>query len=320
MKVFIYGDQVFSTDMAWGYEKLGHEASVISPMTVRDLDTLISIGQPDLIMTVGTPSFFKPEMLEHIGNRSGYPGKVIHWDTDGVTWMDIELRHIQLMKPEIVFTVCPEMLELLRGKGIRSEFLHYAYNPNVHKPGPKAPEIEGQTAFVGAAYPTVISRFPDHYRRRSLDILFKPLLDSGHRIDFYGGREHKNVIYDLYQWSLPDEWLHDYVPYNQTSRIYRSCLFNLVTQNHEHTVTKRVFEILGSGGFALSLENTAVKELFCPGRDLLVSSSPQETLALIGHYGSHPAEYEKIRENALIAAQDHTYEKRAGLILGTIKG
>jgi spore maturation protein CgeB len=320
MKIFIYGDRVFSNDMAWGFCALGHEAVVIAPGSVQDIDALMSGGQPELLMTLGTPSYFKPELLEHIGKRGGNSAPVIHWDTDGITWSDIETRHIELLKPEFVFSVCPEMLGLLSGRGIRCAPLHYAYNPAVHFPGPKAPEFEGQIVFVGAAYPTVINKYPEHYRHRSLDVLVKPLLENGYRLEFFGDREHKNVIHNLYGWTVPEDWVHSYVPYDQTSRIYRSCLFNLATQNHEETITKRVFEILGSGGFALSFENTAVKQLFTPGRDLVASSSPEETLELVRFYGSHQEEYETIRENALIAARDHTYDKRAQYILDTLKG
>jgi spore maturation protein CgeB len=90
---------------------------------------------------------------------------------------------------------------------------------------------------------------------------------------------------------------------------------NLVTQNHEHTITKRTFEILGSGGFALSSDNTAIRELFVPGRDLAVSSSPEQTLELVRYYKEHPDEWRKVRDSAVLSVQNHTYKQRAEFIV-----
>jgi len=93
----------------------------------------------------------------------------------------------------------------------------------------------------------------------------------------------------------------------------------LVTQNHAHTITKRTFEILGSGGFALSADNEAIRELFVPGRDLIVSASPNETMELVHYYEKNPDEWKKIRENAVISVEKHTYKQRAEYILELLK-
>ncbi len=318
MNVMIFGDRLFSKDMAWGFAGLSHQAQTAFPKTVQETDACLS-SEPDLLITVGSPAYFAPAVLERIGQRPVPSMKCVHWDTDGITWANIEMKMIQTLQPDYVFTICPEMLALLKAKGIPSDLLFYAYSPLTHHPGSAAAEYADQIAFVGAAYPTVIAQYPHHYRRRSLDTLFKPLLDGGYRVDFYGDNDHRQVIKSLFGFDLPNNWLHERQPYEDTWRIYHSCAINLVTQNNEHSLTKRTFEILGSGGFALSYGNDAIRQLFVPGRDLVVSSSPKQTLELVEYYVQHPDARNLIRSNALISIRNHTYLKRAECIVSRVK-
>jgi spore maturation protein CgeB len=89
----------------------------------------------------------------------------------------------------------------------------------------------------------------------------------------------------------------------------------LITQNHEQTITRRTFEILGSGGFGLSCANTAVKNLFGASGGLAISSSSNETLELLEYYRNNMDAYEKVRKNAVISVQKHTYKERAEEII-----
>ena len=316
MNVLIIGDRLFSIDLAWGFEMLSHHAKAVFPKTVQELDAYLDEA-PDLLITVGSPIYYATEVLERLRQRPVPSTKYAHWDTDGITWAELEMNMIQKLQPDFVFTVCPEMLSLLKDKGIPSDLMHYAYSPISHHSGPIA-DSAGQIAFMGNGYSTVIAKYPHHYRRRSLDTLFKPLLDGGYRIDFYGDRDHRLVLKSLYNFDLPNDWYHGQLPYEDTWRIYNSCTINLVTQNNEHSLTKRTFEVLGSGGFALSYENAAIKEMFVTGRDLVVSSSPKQTLELVAYYLKHPDARKTIRNNALLSIQNHTYHKRAEYIVSRL--
>jgi spore maturation protein CgeB len=83
---------------------------------------------------------------------------------------------------------------------------------------------------------------------------------------------------------VPIEWFKGTIPYAKTCDIYNSSFINLITQNHEQTITRRTFEILGSGGFGLSCYNTAIKDMFGNSGALAISSSPEETLDLVVYY------------------------------------
>lgn len=315
MKILIYADSYFSHDITWGFAQLGHEVKQIAPNSPAEAKDIMIAEAPDLLFTAGSPTYYNEDILEYLGSRPVKEVKYIHWDTDGITWLDIEMQHINFLKPDMVFTVCPDMLAHLRKQDILCAMLPYAFCPESHYPGPIEPEHTGRIAFVAGAYGIVLEQFPQHYRRISMDVLIKPLLDNYCRVDFYGDIYHKDVIKSLYNFNVPLEWVHPRMPYSETWQVYNSCAINLVTQNHEHTITKRTFEILGSGGFALSYANTAVQEFFKPGIDLEISSSPEETTEKVAYYLKNTQAYNKIRQNAIKSVQHHTYKQRAQLVM-----
>ena len=111
------------------------------------------------------------------------------------------------------------------------------------------------------------------------------------------------------------DWFKGTIPYEKTCDVYNNSFVNLITQNHDQTITRRTFEILGSGGFGLSCYNTALKNTFGDGSALAISNSPEDTLDILEYYRNNPDEYLKIRKNAAMSVQNHTYKERAELII-----
>jgi spore maturation protein CgeB len=253
--------------------------------------------------------------------------KYMHWDTDGIsstTYLSasgdgIEMDVIYLSKPDLVLTMCPEMLEYLKKKNIPAEMMYYAYSPVSHRPLIISSPGIHQINLLGTSYIGFYKFRPNHYRYASLKILLKPLLEKDYDVHIYGDEGYRPLVKDLLGIDAPESIFHRYIPYEMTCAVYNGSLINLVTQNHDQTITKRTFEILGSGGFALSANNAAIKNLFEPGRDLEVSSSPEQTLEIVEHYLNKPDELKRVRENALISVQNHTYKQRAEFILELVK-
>ncbi len=326
MKVLLFGNKIFSVDMLWGFLQAGCDARIISAVTASQMDKILSDLSPDLLITFGAPLEFKHDVLELIGNRAPSHMKYIHWDTDGISSQyfrsisgdGIEMDIIYLAKPDLVLTICPEMLELVRSKNFACERMHFAYGPTSHYPVKTIYEADmGKYLInlVGCSYFMIVQAHPDHYRYVSLEILLKPLLENNYQVHFYGDRGYQSVIKTVLNIDVPSQYFHGYMPYERTNHLYNSSFINLVTQNHKQTVTKRTFEILGAGGFVLSPDNAGIRELFTPGKDLAVSSSPEQTLELVEFYKTHPDEYRQIRENAFLSVQNHTYKQRAEYIL-----
>ena len=327
MKVFIWGNKLFSLDMLWGFQQAGCEARVIQADTAEQMRSILEDSKPDLLLSMGAPTELKRGALEYVGQRQASSMKYIHWDTDGISSMyynsvsgdGIEMDVIYLSRPDLILTMCPEMREYLRGKNYACEMMHYAYSPISHRPLPGYGNDKYYINLIGNSYLEFFRRFPNHYRYTSIKILLKPLLENGYQVHFYGDTGYRPLIKILLNVDVPEVYFHRYLPYERTCAAYNSSFINLVTQNHEQTITKRTFEILGSGGFALSSDNSEIRKLFVPGRDLAVSSSAEQTLELVRYYKENPDAWRKVRENAPVSVQSHTYRQRAEFILELIK-
>ena len=327
MKAVIYGNSLFSHDLAWGFEQIGWESYVVSPLSEQDMDDILTRHTPNLVITLGAPLEFKRNVLAYLSKRITPEMKYVHWDTDGISSKyytstsgeGIEMDVIYMSKPDIVFTMCPEMLELIRGKGIVAHRLDYAFSPLRHHPDTLPNEYNGQISLLGHAYVEIVKHCPEHYRFKSLGYLVRPLLQAGYKIDFYGeANRYRNLLRILFGDDVSGEMFHDYLRYIYTYKLYSGAFINLATQNHMHTVTKRTFEILGSGGFLLSADNAAIKELFVAGKDFEASSSAEQTIEIIEFYKKNPDRYNAVCASGLEAAQKHTYKQRAEYIVSKL--
>ena len=322
MKVLLLSmDPIFVDDVAWGFESLGHVVLSMQPASPADYDQILQQFQPELIMTLGSPAYYKNvDLLMHIGNRQGGGAPpLIHWDTDGITWRDLEISLIKKVNPDFVFTICPDMLGILEENRIPCAMLPYAFSPKTHFQGSKATEYGGMITFVGNAYSEMVCTHPEHLRTKSIAALIKPLLQNNEKVDFWGDVGHAYVMRQAMDCYVPSVWLHGPCPYRRTYEIYSSCFINIVPQNHKHHLTKRTYEILGSGGFILTLDTPEIRRLFTPGKELEVSASSEQTLEIVSYYRKNPESYSKVRECALLAAQNHTYRERAAFIIEKLK-
>lgn len=315
-KVAIYCDKLYAGDILWGFAAAGCEATIIAPASIAAFELLVEKLNPDILVLSSYMGYFKQPMLTHIGSRNSPHYKCVCWDTEGVGQYDLQMTGFELAKPDVVFSICPEMLERLKSKGIPCERLDFAYNPAIHFPKPITENDQYTISLVGNAWLRYAMYHPAHFRySKAIHIVLKPLIENDYTIDFYGTTEYKQVINKFLNLDVPIEWFKGTVPYERTCDIYNSSFVNLITQNHERTITRRTFEILGSGGFGLSCNNTAVQDMFGGSGGLAISNSYQDTLDLLNYYKNNPDEYRKVRENAVISVQNHTYKERAEAIL-----
>jgi spore maturation protein CgeB len=327
MKVLLWGNKLFTIDMLWGFQQLGCEAKIIQAETVEQIQNILDDEKADLLITMGAPTEFKCSALEYVGKRPPTSMKYIHWDTDGISSTyfrsvsgdGIEMDVIYLSKPDLILSMCPEMCDFLQKKNYTCEMMYYAYSPISHRPMSGYDNDKYYINLIGISYVEFFMYNPNHYRYKSIKILLKPLLENGYEVHFYGDTGYRPLIKMLLDIDVPELYFHRYLPYERTSAAYNSSFINLVTQNHDQTITKRTFEILGSGGFALSSDNSELRKLFVPGRDLALSSSPEQTLELVRYYKENPDAWRKVRENGLKSVENHTYKQRAEYILELIK-
>lgn len=309
--------------MLWGFQQAGHSVRIARASTAGEVEEELARADADILLTLGAPLEFSREVLEFIGGRQKPHYRHIHWDTDGVSSTlyqslsgdGIEMDFIYAAKPDLVLSICPDMCDIIRKKGFPCEIMHYAYSPVSHRPLTGFDSGRQDINLIGNSYYSFAKFFPKHFRYQSLGILLKPLLENGYPVRFWGDNAYGRLIKEMFGIDVPAECFHGYMPYEMTCAAYNGGFINLVTQNHDRTITKRTFEILGSGGFALTSDNSAIRELFVPGRDLAVSSSPRQTLELVEYYKENPGEWRKVRDNAVLSVRDHTYKQRAEFIV-----
>ncbi len=316
-KVVIYCHTLYAGDILWGFAAAGCDAQIITPASTENFDKLMEEVNPDLLILSSCMDYFQHSMLQHIGSRNSSEYKCVCWDTEGVGQLDLQITAFELIKPDMVFSICPQMLVKLKGKSIPCEKLDFAYNPTIHYP--KTLSENDNISLVGNAWLWYASAYPDHFRySKAMPILIAPIIEHHYKIDFYGTTEYKPVIKMFLNLDVPIEWFKGTVPYERTCDIYNNSFINLITQNHEHTITRRTFEILGSGGFGLSCYNTAIDKLFGTSGGLAISKSPKETLELLEYYRNHKDAYQKVRKNAVISVQNQTYKERAEEIISKV--
>jgi spore maturation protein CgeB len=318
-KVAIYSDKLYAGDILWGFTAAGCETQIITPTSIEIFDKLMEEKQPDLLILSSHMGYFQHSMLNHIGSRNSPNYKCVCWDTEGVGQFNLQMTGFELSKPDMIFSICPEMLETLKSKSIPCERLDFAYNPTIHNPKSISVNENNTISLVGNAWLWYANHYPAHFRySKAIPIILKPLIENNYKIDFYGSTEYKPVIKKFLNLDVPIEWFKGPIPYEKTCDIYNSSFINLITQNHEQTITRRTFEILGSGGFGLSCYNTAIKNMFGNSGGLAISNSSKETLDLVEYYRNNMDAYKKVRENAVISVQNHTYKERAEEIINKI--
>jgi spore maturation protein CgeB len=318
-KVAIYCHNLYAGDILWGFTAAGCEAQVIRPYSIENYEKLMGEINPDLLILSSSMDYFQHSMLRYIGSRKSTKYKYVCWDTEGVGQLLLQMTGFELSKPDMIFSICPEMLERLKTKSVPCARLDFAYNPTIHYPKSISANQNNAISLVGNAWLWYANYYPAHFRySKAIHIILKPLIENNYKIDFYGTTEYKPVIKRFLDLDVPVEWFKGPISYERTCDIYNHSFVNLITQNHEQTITRRTFEILGSGGFGLTCSNTAVKNMFGTSGGLAISNSSKVTLELLEYYRNNIDAYIKVRENAVLSVQNHTYKVRAEEIISKI--
>jgi len=294
-----------------GFRDAGHDALVSGTLTQTNIPGLIAEYRPELIVMLGWTEehagIKRKWIREHVAT-SGIP--FVYWATeDPIHVRVLTVPFIKQVRPNFVFTVSKEMVPYYESLGFPAAHLDFGYHPRVHKRAEKADGYSCSVAVVANAYPGVIQVYPQFYRLQSLRTLISPLLKAGIRVDFWGTRW--NEMADILGFRPPKEFLHGYLPYPEAYKVYNSADIVLGLQNTTSQVTMRTYEILGSGGFLLTSDTPAVTELFEPGRHLVVSKSPEETVEKVRYYLDHPQERAEISRGGQAAVACHSYKHRA---------
>ncbi|MBU8880341.1 glycosyltransferase [Bacillus sp. FJAT-29790] len=316
--LFLESDPMWIYGLPNGFADAGHDVMISGPLLEASLSDMISSYKPDLIFTMGhTREHSAKKRLvikKHVAHL-GIPH--IYWATEdpGYTFT-FSLPLIETIQPDFIFTICPPRVDFYREKGYKAAHLDFGYHPKVHFPTEQDSNYDASLAIVANGYPTLYEKSPLYYRFEALSNLLSPFVMDNLRIDFWG--RYWDVMEHIIGKKIPAEWIHGFLPYTEANKVYSSADIILGVQNLDSQVTQRTYEILGSGGFLLTNNTTKIRNLFTPGQDLVVSSSPEETIKLVKYYLNHPEERLEIKKAGAGAVKKYSYEERAKYILETI--
>jgi len=317
--LFLESDPMWIHGLPNGFLDAGHEVQISGVLTKENIPEMISEFKPDLIITMGWTNELVGEKVSWI-RKYVKLAKIPHvyWATEDPTHtISFTLPLIQQMQPDFVFTICRQRVDYYKKMGIKAAHLDFGFHPRIHHFSPLEDKYRHSIAVVANGYPQNLALHPKHYRIESLKTLISPLIKENIRIDFYGwGWEN---LADILGYSIPEEWIHEYLPYTLANHVYSSSDIILGLQNHPTQLTQRTYEILASRGFLITSDTPEIRSLFTPDEDLLVSSSPQETLDLVIYYLKEKDKREKIREHGQNSVKIHHYKNRATYMINVLQ-
>lgn len=313
--LFLESGQIWSNNMARGFKANGHEVLISGPINKDNLSKMIEGFKPNFAITVGWGAEHTKEKQALIRQQmESYKIPLVYWAVEDPAYTEVwSIPLVNAIKPDFVFTICPEKIETYKQLGIPSDHLDFGYEESIHQPIDIRSEYESQIAIVANAYPDILERYPDHFRHKSLDILIRPLLKENIRIDFWGANWDK--MDDYFGLKIPKDWIHGFLNYKEANKVYSSSKILLGLQNYPDLLTQRTYEILGSGGFLLTIDTPGVRNNFIPGKDLVVSLTQEETIQRVKYYLNQSKERSQIQLQGREAVKKHTYKSRANKMI-----
>ncbi|MBJ8107815.1 MULTISPECIES: glycosyltransferase family protein [Bacillus cereus group] len=315
--LFLESSHIWKNNLPRGFQANGHDVLISGPLT-KNLSQMLEEFNPDLVISIGwgqEQTKIKQDLIRECMKKTTIP--LIYWAVEDPAYTDIwSIPLVKRMKPDFVFTICPKTVKVYRKLGVPAAHLDFGFEETAHYKSPKSSEFNCSIAVVANAYPHILEKYPDHFRSHALNVLIRPLLEKNIRIDFWGNKwDEMNRFFGM---DIPKDWIHGPMHYLETYKVYNSADIIIGLQNYQELITQRTYEILGSGGFLLTLDTPGVKKIFRPGKDLITVSSSKETLEAIHYFLNHPKKKVKIQERGRTTVQGHTYQARAKQIIDTL--
>lgn len=304
-----------------GFIDAGYDVMVLETLSEKSVINILSEFKPNLIMSIGwipKSDIQKLQRIRKFIKSSNIP--YIYWATEDPGYSRIfTLPFIQMTNPDFVFTICHEKIEYYKKLGIKSAHLDFGYHKSIHYRVKCQSKYKSPVAVVANAYPELLKKYPEKFRLKSIKTIITPILKSKIPIHFWGNDWDK--MGPILGCDIPNEYIRGYIPYTEANKVYSSADIIIGIQNQENLpqLCQRTYEILGSEGFLLTSDIPRVRELFKHKQELVVSSSPSETLELVQYYLNNPEEREKIRINGKKAVLIYSYKYRAEYIIDVLK-
>lgn len=309
--LFLESNPMWIHGLPNGFSDIGHEVMVSGELTKRSICRILSSFRPDMVITMGWTkenTGYKPTIIRKYVKALGIPH--VYWATEDPTHtQSFTLPLIKRMQPNFIFTICPSNVDYYTSLGIQSAHMDFGFHKSVNHYVTAENNFKTKIAVVANGYPKILELYPNHYRIKSIQALISPLIKENIRVDFWGsGWDQMDKIIGK---NIDPSWIHGKLPYVEASKVYSSSDIVIGIQNHLTQLNQRIYEVLASKGFLLTSDTPEIRRLFKPNKDLVVSSSPKETINLVQYYLKNKEERERIRNQGEVSVKMHSYSNRA---------
>ncbi len=305
--------------LSGGFRDAGHDVYVSGTASMEEITEKLRQFQPELIISNGwgnEQTESNQLWVRDYARLQNIPH--VYWSIEDPSYTDsFVLPLVRRAEPDFIFTISSATVNYFRSLGIRAAHLDWGYQPDIHYPRTPEPKFNYDIALVANSYNWVFDQWDVDYRIESMRTLLCPLIEKNIRVDIFG--KGWDQIKPWIGMDINPDWLHGPLPYLDCSRVYSSSKIIIGLQNFTSQVTQRTYETLAAGGFLLTSDTPAVRQLFTPGHDLVVSQSPEETVRLVIFYLSHPEYRAAFSRNGIQAVSLHSYRQRAEYMLQVLR-
>lgn len=321
MKVlFIDSNEVLMNLLPNGFSSAGHEIMISGSIAdFTHLSTMMDQFSPDLVVTYGwgqEQTHEKQYMLKTCVQARQIPH--VYWSVEDPLYTDsFVVPLIMVSQPDYIFTICSSKISYFHSLGFRAGYMDWGVQPTIHYPTIPDPQYAVDIAVIANSYDWILNQYSVDQRMESITNLVIPLVANNIRVDIWGKGWQEMFAY--LGITIDPSWLHGPLPFHECNKVYNSAKINIGFQNYTTQVTQRTYEVLGAGGFLLSQDTPAVRQLFEPGKHLVVSSSPQETLNNVIYYLQAEGERQTIANQGYTATLQHTYRNRVEYMLQVLR-
>ncbi|MFZ5967269.1 MAG: CgeB family protein [Bacillota bacterium] len=316
--LFFARSSKYTLGLPQGFRALNCPVFVLRDLNKRAIEDAVDYFRPDLFITTGWAyRRHKPEYIDELVKRiAKYKIKSVYWATEDPRWTETcSFRCIEIFKPDAVVTIHPESTSKYQRLGIPAGHLDFGCNPEFNKYEPFSNEYAYDVALVGNG-----GKEWKSYRKDSVQILLRPLVERGYNIAIWGKRWDR-FNEELMGFKISKHMLKGELPYEETNKVYNSAKIIIGLQNNQEMLTSRTFEVLGSGGFLLTVPTQAVNHLFIDNVHLVCSSSAEGTVNLVNYFLKDVKARQAVARNGQREVYlHHTYKERAKQILKFVQG
>lgn len=313
--LFLESSQTLHAGLPYGFRDAGHQVMISGLLTEQKLQEMINVHRPELIVMIGWgPELSLTQQKWICRNIQETKAPFVYWAVDDPVFTEAwSLPVSKRMQPDYVFTVSPASVAAYQQAGLRCAHLDFGFDSSSFYIKKTTTSPRHSIAVVAHACPAVYKHHGEQERMTSLHTLLRPLLYEKIQVDFYGRNwEQMRPFFGI---DIPADWIREPVSPVNAARIYQQADIVIDLQPRGKQISQQLLEMLGSGGLVLTMDTPEVRRLFTPGRDLLTSSSPEQTLELVRTYLKLPDKREEIRQHGNRTGKQHTYEQRAKTLI-----